>query len=262
MSLVAREVGVDRPMDSEELFDRELYDMPAIGGDHDHISIGINAQGDSSVLPVDLAPEGVKKRRCGRPTDKTNVHTPDSIAMFENLWRLNDSKIKNYCRHHARNNQELSEELYSATYLRAYTYFPAYLFTATFPCWVYRIIANLAVDWHRKKRDQVTYDLELCEATDNAWVDVIHTRVFSEDLWERINAFTTPEERELLVIFCDKKITQHDYAREHGIPPGTMKSRLFRLRKRLFTELYPIVFGTTPEEPADQPDCTLESDSQ
>ncbi len=103
--------------------------------------------------------------------------------------------------------------------------------------WLYRIARNRVNDWYRARRDEPEPEAEEADAPRaGEESEVVETL---RKLPER--------DRELLYLLYWLELPQAEAARRLGVPPGTVKSRLFAAKKR-FRALYPIPPRSKREE--------------
>lgn len=101
--------------------------------------------------------------------------------------------------------------------------------------WLRQIVRNEAARWFTRRRET------LVEASDVAvWAD--RAAWSAEDSTERLTvrsalAALPAGDRELLALRYEEDLTQPAIARRLGVPEGTVKVRLHRLRKRLQADL-------------------------
>ncbi len=97
------------------------------------------------------------------------------------------------------------------------------------------IIRNLWIDKYRKQRNtpiqelsnaENTNPLEKIAAEDNTWMLLI-------DCEELISKLPSEFQRIMLLIYKDLRIPYEELVKELKIPSGTVRSRLYRARKRL-----------------------------
>ncbi len=141
------------------------------------------------------------------------------------------------------------EDVTQDTMLRVFKYLPNFRFRSDLSTWVYRITINLCFDYLRKQRrfrelnplsieEGVLEDgspLEIADFSQDPATLVQGT--ITEDGVSRALNKLSDEYRELLAMRGLEHMGYEEMCRETGLSMGTVKSRLFRGRKRLETIL-------------------------
>lgn len=106
---------------------------------------------------------------------------------------------------------------------------------ACFPRWAFRILARRCADWVRQRQTERHRATALTEAS----CDAVETHGVAGDGGEDIAALREsiarldPTGRDLLHLFYDMEFSVAEIAAVHGVPTGTIKSRLHTLREKL-----------------------------
>lgn len=144
---------------------------------------------------------------------------------------------------------EDAEEVTQDAFVRAYEKLPTFRGDCQFSTWLYRIAYRLALRCARKPRRELLFDGE--EALD-ALGDEVSLPVDSmaeadddqvEHLREAIGHLR-PEERTLLLLAYDEERPTAEIAAIMGLSEGNIRTRLSRLRKKLF-----LLLSHEPENP-------------
>jgi len=144
-------------------------------------------------------------------------------------------------------NTEEAADLVQETFMKAFGSLSTYRFEYRFSTWLYRIAANNAIDYLRKRKIEAlsldrpvetkdgSVELQLPDWTHNPEFDF--TRKQRQiSIEEAINSL--PEKyREVIVYRHTEDKPYNEIARILGIPVGTVKARIFRARELLKKKL-------------------------
>lgn len=140
-----------------------------------------------------------------------------------------------------------ADDLVQETYLKAFRFFDKFEKGTNCKAWLFRIMKNTYINKYRKETkepDKVDYeDVENFyenvkpSSTDSAHLEKdIYDNLLDDELSEAINSL--PEDFKTVVILCDiEGFTYEEIADFIDVPVGTVRSRLHRARKMLFTKL-------------------------
>lgn len=141
-----------------------------------------------------------------------------------------------------------ASDLIQETYLKAFRFFDKFEKGTNCKAWLFRIMKNTYINTYRKSTkepDKVDYEeienfYENIKAsnTDSAHLEKdIYDNLLDDDLSEAISSL--PEDFRTVVILADiEGFTYDEIADFIDVPVGTVRSRLHRARKMLFTKLY------------------------
>ncbi len=144
-------------------------------------------------------------------------------------------------------NKDETEDLVQETFMRAFNSLATYRSEYRFSTWLYRIGANCAIDYLRKKKIEAlsldkpietkdgTVDLEVADTAHNP----------EERLWAKQQRITIgeaieslPEKyREVILYRHRDDQSYEEIAQILGLPVGTVKARIFRARELLKKKL-------------------------
>jgi len=144
-------------------------------------------------------------------------------------------------------NRVEAEDLVQDTFLRAYIFFDRYERNTNCRAWLLKIMANHFINnYNRKKNEpdtvrfddigeshiyQKTLDSDYIENPEYP-VDRIYRNLFDDDIRELLSGL--PREFRTSIILCDiQGFTYARAAEATNVTIGTVKSRLFRARRRL-----------------------------
>lgn len=145
------------------------------------------------------------------------------------------------------NDSDEADDLVQETYLKAFRFFDKFEKGTNCKAWLFRIMKNTFINKYRKETkepDKVDYeDVENFyenikpSTTDSAHLEKdIYDNLLDDELSEAINSL--PEDFKTVVILCDiEGFTYEEIADFIDVPVGTVRSRLHRARKMLFTKL-------------------------
>ncbi|MGQ9798172.1 MAG: sigma-70 family RNA polymerase sigma factor [Ignavibacterium sp.] len=140
-----------------------------------------------------------------------------------------------------------ADDLVQETYLKAFRFFDKFEKGTNCKAWLFRIMKNTYINKYRKETkepDKVDYEevenfYENAKPsnTDSAHLEKdIYDNLLDDELFEAINSL--PDDFKTVVILCDiEGFTYEEIADFIDVPVGTVRSRLHRARKMLFTKL-------------------------
>jgi RNA polymerase sigma-70 factor, ECF subfamily len=141
-----------------------------------------------------------------------------------------------------------ASDLIQETYLKAFRFFDKFEKGTNCKAWLFRIMKNTYINTYRKSAkepDKVDYeDVEnfyeniKASNTDSAHLEKdIYDNLLDDELSAAITSL--PEDFRTVVILADiEGYTYEEIADFIDVPVGTVRSRLHRARKMLFTKLY------------------------
>lgn len=140
-----------------------------------------------------------------------------------------------------------ADDLVQETYLKAFRFFDKFEKGTNCKAWLFRIMKNTYINKYRKEtKEPGKVDYEEVEnfyenvkpsSTDSAHLEKdIYDNLLDDELSEAINSL--PDDFKTVVILCDiEGFTYEEIADFIDVPVGTVRSRLHRARKMLFTKL-------------------------
>ena len=141
-----------------------------------------------------------------------------------------------------------ARDLLQETYLKAYRFWDKFEQGTNLRAWMFRIMKNTYINLYRKEvkePDKVDYDeiesyynIIRDESSDD---NDLQTKIFGQLLDDDVSKAleSLPEEFRTVVILCDiEGLSYEEIAEFLQIPVGTVRSRLHRGRKLLYTRLY------------------------
>lgn len=140
-----------------------------------------------------------------------------------------------------------ADDLVQETYLKAFRFFDKFEKGTNCKAWLFRIMKNTYINKYRKEtKEPDKVDYEEVEnfyenvkpsSTDSAHLEKdIFDNLLDDELSDAINSL--PDDFKTVVILCDiEGYTYEEIADFIDVPVGTVRSRLHRARKMLFTKL-------------------------
>ncbi len=141
-----------------------------------------------------------------------------------------------------------ADDLVQETYLKAFRFFDKFERGTNCKAWLFRIMKNTYINTYRKSsKEPDKIDYEEVEnfyenikpsSTDSAHLEKeMYDNLLDDELSNAIAAL--PEDFRTVIILCDiEGFTYDEIADFIDIPVGTVRSRIHRARKMLFTKLY------------------------
>ncbi len=161
-------------------------------------------------------------------------------AAFEDIVRANEATVYRLALRQL-GNREDAEDAAQEVFLKAYTGLASFRGDSKLSVWLYRITGNVCTDMLRRRRETVSLSQENDEGEplELELPDVRFDPVAlaeRHDLRERIGAALQalpPEAREILLLRELGGASYDEIAETLGLDLGTVKSRIFRARKKL-----------------------------
>lgn len=164
------------------------------------------------------------------------------VDAYETLVTENQNKVYSLALRMV-GNEEDAKDMAQEAFIRAYNSLGSFRGDSRFSVWLYRLTSNICIDFIRSrgKRQSVslTFDDEDGAAEE---LQIPDDRFSPENELERremraavsrgLNGLS-PEYREILVLREINGMSYEEIGRELGLEEGTVKSRIFRARKKL-----------------------------
>ena len=138
---------------------------------------------------------------------------------------------------------EDAADMAQEAFIKAYSSLSGYRGDSKFSVWLYRIVSNVCLDFLRAKKRRQTgslsvtdddgEDTELDIADESKSPERIFERTMTRDAVRRGLAALTPEYRQILILRELQGMSYEEIAEVLGLESGTVKSRIFRARKKL-----------------------------
>ena len=164
------------------------------------------------------------------------------VNAFEALVSAYEKNVYNLALRMMGNAQD-AEDMAQEAFLKAYNSLPGFRGDSKFSVWLYRIVSNVCLDQLRKKSKRPTVSLSMeDEDGEETQLDLPDTAQSPEELLEkkltreavRRGLAQLPEDaRQILLLREIQGLSYEEIGEALGLEPGTVKSRIFRARKRL-----------------------------
>ena len=152
-------------------------------------------------------------------------------------------------------NSEDAADMTQEAFIKAYNSIAAFRGDSKFSVWLYRIVSNVCLDFIRARNRRPTVSLSAedddgeetqLDITDESQSpEVLLERGLTRDAVRRGLNTLPPDFRQILLLREIQGLSYEEIARALGLEAGTVKSRIFRARKRLCAFL--IEDGNIPE---------------
>ena len=177
------------------------------------------------------------------------------LDAFEALVRAHEKTVYTLALRMTNQPQD-AEDMAQEAFLKVWRALPDYRWESRFSVWLYRIVSNVCLDWLRRqaKRPTVSLSVEDDEG-EEAERELPDGRQSPERLLEQKLtreavqkglAALPEEQRQILLLREIKGLSYEEIGEILSLEPGTVKSRIFRARKRLCAFL--LREGNIPEE--------------
>lgn len=140
-------------------------------------------------------------------------------------------------------NSEDAYDMSQEAFIKAYNSLGAFRGESKFSVWLYRIVSNVCLDFLRSKNRKPTVSLsvenddgdevELDIADESNSPELVLERGLTRDAVRRGLAALPDDHREILLLREIQGLSYDEIAEVLGLEAGTVKSRIFRARKKL-----------------------------
>ena len=140
-------------------------------------------------------------------------------------------------------NEEDAKDMAQEAFIRAYNSLDGFRGESKFSVWLYRLTSNICIDFLRSKGRRAASSLTVGEDYEEpAEIEIPDDRFSPETALEKLEMrlavnrgleTLTPEYREILLLREINGLSYDEIGRALGLEEGTVKSRIFRARKRL-----------------------------
>ena len=135
-------------------------------------------------------------------------------------------------------NREDAEELTQDVFIKTFRNLSSFKGDCSFSTWIYRIAYNTAIsETRRKKQEFLAIEESLIEnVSEEEVTDALGYNSLAEqiELLDAALAMLPPDERALIHLFYMKEKATDDIAIITGLSNSNVKTKLFRIRKKLF----------------------------
>ena len=158
---------------------------------------------------------------------------------FEEIVRNNEKIVYSLALRHLGNPQD-AEDAAQEVFLKAFTGLKSFRGDAKLSVWLYRITCNVCTDILRRRKDTVSLSAEkddgapLLELSDDRFdpVEITERSELREEVGKAL-AQLPEEARRILVLREIAGLSYEEIAQTTDLDMGTVKSRIFRARKKL-----------------------------
>lgn len=144
-------------------------------------------------------------------------------------------------------NSEDAADMTQEAFIKAYNSLQSFRGDSKFSVWLYRIVSNVCLDFLRSKNRRPTVslsvedddgeDAQLDVADDSQSPELLLDRKLTRDSVRRGLDSLPPDYRQILLLREIQGLSYDEIAQALSLEVGTVKSRIFRARKRLCTFL-------------------------
>ena len=139
--------------------------------------------------------------------------------------------------------REDAQDLAQEAFIKAYTSLNSFRGDSRFSSWLYRILANVCLDFKRRQArrpsrsltmeddDGDPVDLEIADESQSP--QALLERKLTRDAVRRGLDTLPAEQRQILLLREIQGLSYEEIGDVMGLEPGTVKSRIFRARKKL-----------------------------
>ena len=164
------------------------------------------------------------------------------VNAFEDLVEAYEKNVYNLALRMTGNPQD-AQDMAQEAFIKAYNSLSTFRGDSKFSVWLYRIVSNICLDHLRKKNrgtpgsltveddDGEEMQLELPD-TSTAPEEVLEKKL-TRDAVRRGLASLPPDARQILLLREIEGLSYEEIGATLGLESGTVKSRLFRARKKL-----------------------------
>ena len=176
------------------------------------------------------------------------------VNAFETLVKEYEKNVYNLALRMTGNSEDAADMSQEA-FIKAYNSLSSFRGDSKFSVWLYRIVSNVCLDYLRSRTRKPTVSLstenddgeevELDIADESQSPELLLDRSLTRDAVRRGLAALPPDHREILLLLEIQGLSYEEIAAALGLEAGTVKSRIFRARKKLCSFL--IKDGNIPE---------------
>ena len=176
------------------------------------------------------------------------------VNAFEKLVLEYEKNVYNIALRMTGNSEDASDMTQEA-FIKAYNSLQSFRGDSKFSVWIYRIATNVCLDFLRSKSRRPTVslsvedndgeDVQLDVADESQSPELLLDRQMTRDSVRRGLETLSPEYRQILLLREIQGLSYDEISQALGLEVGTVKSRIFRARKKLCAFL--LQDGNIPE---------------
>ena len=164
----------------------------------------------------------------------------DDMDAFETIVRAHEKTVYNLALR-TLGSPEDAEDAAQEAFLKAYTSLKSFRGESKISVWLYRITNNVCIDFLRKRKDAVSLSVEDAEGAETELEiadETFDPAAIAEraDLKARVGEavqLLPPEQRDAFLLRVVAEQSYEEIAAVLGVDLGTVKSRIYRARRRL-----------------------------
>lgn len=164
------------------------------------------------------------------------------VNAFEMLVREYEKNVYNLALRMVGNGEDAADMSQEA-FIKAYNSLNSFRGDSKFSVWLYRIVSNVCLDFIRSRKRKQTVslsveddngeDVELDIADDTQSPERLMDKQLTRDAVRRGLASLPPGQRQILLLREIQGMSYDEIAEVLNVEAGTVKSRIFRARKKL-----------------------------
>lgn len=164
------------------------------------------------------------------------------VNAFEMLVREYEKNVYNLALRMVGNSEDAADMSQEA-FIKAYNSLNSFRGDSKFSVWLYRIVSNVCLDFIRSRKRKQTVslsveddngeDVELDIADDTQSPERLMDKQLTRDAVRRGLASLPPGQRQILLLREIQGMSYDEIAEVLNVEAGTVKSRIFRARKKL-----------------------------
>lgn len=138
-------------------------------------------------------------------------------------------------------NREDAEELAQDVFLKVYKNISSFKGDSSFSTWIYRIAYNTAISATRKRKmEYLAFEEAQIDNVSEEEVENLMGKMDTSEQVERLEKAIeqlSPDDRAIILLFYIQEKTVEDLVTITGLTTSNVKTKLFRVRKKLFVLL-------------------------
>ena len=155
-----------------------------------------------------------------------------NTKAFDQLVKKYQSPVRRFFLNLTCGDNELSDDLAQDTFIKAYTNLASFKNLSNFSTWLYRIAYNTAISHTRRRRPRTVEINDRQYELPDDQEEILFRETQMEYLEQALQRLA-PDEKALVELFYLQKIPVHELAAVTGHTEGSIKVKLFRIRKKL-----------------------------
>ena len=171
-----------------------------------------------------------------------NAVLDGDVNAYEYLVKAYEKNVYNLALRMVGNSED-AYDMSQEAFIKAYNSLHSFRGDSKFSVWLYRIVSNVCLDYLRARNRKATVslsvenddgeDVELDIADETSSPQVLLDRSLTRDAMRRGLQALPPDQREILLLREIQGLSYEEIADTLDLEVGTVKSRIFRARKKL-----------------------------